>query len=187
MTNHQRTCGCKPCLVGKNHDNSKRREDNEPDEGSGQTNEGIWSVEVGLKKPALTVKLSNKWVRDQKSILLAIESRIEVYSDDLRNVAVRQRHSERRPSAEHSSSRVSERDFVDYIPPTEKKTHPTRQCIICCSKIDKSKQCRASGSNGASSWSPNQKKEERRKANDGMCDSCGECLLGPKDFWEKGA
>ncbi|GFS72716.1 synaptotagmin-1 [Trichonephila clavipes] len=28
---------------------------------------------------------------------------------------------------------MSERFFVDYIP-TEKKTHPTRQCIMCCSK-----------------------------------------------------
>ncbi|XP_035214082.1 piggyBac transposable element-derived protein 4-like [Stegodyphus dumicola] len=41
-----------------------------------------------------------------------------------------------RPSADHPPSRLSERHFVDYIPPTEKKSNPTRQCIICCSKRD---------------------------------------------------
>ncbi|GFW98674.1 hypothetical protein TNCV_2758531 [Trichonephila clavipes] len=46
------TKGCKPRLVGKNHNNSSRREDDEPDEGNGQTNEGIWSVVAGLKKLA---------------------------------------------------------------------------------------------------------------------------------------
>ncbi|GFV37313.1 hypothetical protein TNCV_2700001 [Trichonephila clavipes] len=38
-------------------------------------------------------KLSNKWVRDQKSVPLAGASRIEEYSADLRTVAVRQRNS----------------------------------------------------------------------------------------------
>ncbi|XP_035217648.1 piggyBac transposable element-derived protein 4-like [Stegodyphus dumicola] len=41
-----------------------------------------------------------------------------------------------RPSADHPPSRLSERHFVDYIPPTEKKSNPRRQCIICCSKRD---------------------------------------------------
>ncbi|GFY06972.1 hypothetical protein TNCV_4090741 [Trichonephila clavipes] len=35
MTNHQRTWGRKPRLVGENRDSSSRREDHMPDEGSG--------------------------------------------------------------------------------------------------------------------------------------------------------
>ncbi|GFU29197.1 hypothetical protein TNCV_278111 [Trichonephila clavipes] len=41
-----------------------------------------------------------------------------------------------RTSTEHLPSRLCERHFVDYIPSTEKKTNPIRQCIICCSKRD---------------------------------------------------
>ncbi|GFX39800.1 hypothetical protein TNCV_2645631 [Trichonephila clavipes] len=49
--NH-RTWGNKPYLLGKNHSNSSRREDDESDKRSGQTNAGIWNAVIGLKKPA---------------------------------------------------------------------------------------------------------------------------------------
>ncbi|GFX58064.1 hypothetical protein TNCV_4048221 [Trichonephila clavipes] len=39
-------------LVSEIHDNISHQEDDEPDEGCGQTNAGIWSTVVGLKKPA---------------------------------------------------------------------------------------------------------------------------------------
>ncbi|GFW92991.1 hypothetical protein TNCV_4209271 [Trichonephila clavipes] len=39
-----------------------------------------------------------------------------------------------RSSAEHPPSRLSDRHFVVYISSAEKKTNPTRQCIICGSK-----------------------------------------------------
>ncbi|GFW31303.1 hypothetical protein TNCV_2578841 [Trichonephila clavipes] len=42
-----------------------------------------------------------------------------------------------RPSAEHPPSGLSERHFVEFIPPTKKKTNPTRQCIVHCSKRDR--------------------------------------------------
>ncbi|GFU70886.1 hypothetical protein TNCV_2206031 [Trichonephila clavipes] len=41
-----------------------------------------------------------------------------------------------RPSAEHPSSHLSERHFVDYIPRTKKKTNSTQQCVTYCSKRD---------------------------------------------------
>ncbi|GFV91888.1 HTH_38 domain-containing protein [Trichonephila clavipes] len=41
-----------------------------------------------------------------------------------------------RSSAEHPPSCLSERHFVYHIPQTEKKTIPSRQSIICCSKRD---------------------------------------------------
>ncbi|GFT88760.1 hypothetical protein TNCV_906041 [Trichonephila clavipes] len=43
-----------------------------------------------------------------------------------------------RPSSKHHSlpSRLSRSHFVDYIPPTERKSNPTRQCIIFCLKRD---------------------------------------------------
>ncbi|GFS49990.1 piggyBac transposable element-derived protein 4-like [Trichonephila clavipes] len=41
------------------------------------------------------------------------------------------------PPAEQPPSRLSERHFVDFIPPTERKSDPTRQCIICCSERDR--------------------------------------------------
>ncbi|GFV72839.1 hypothetical protein TNCV_1325501 [Trichonephila clavipes] len=43
MTNHHRTCGHKPRSVGENRGNISCREDDEPDEGSGQANVEIWS------------------------------------------------------------------------------------------------------------------------------------------------
>ncbi|GFX96135.1 hypothetical protein TNCV_2290241 [Trichonephila clavipes] len=42
------------------------------------------------RERVVPVQLNYKWVRDQKSILLAGASQIEEYSDDLRTVAVRQ-------------------------------------------------------------------------------------------------
>ncbi|GFY12404.1 hypothetical protein TNCV_1798261 [Trichonephila clavipes] len=48
--------GCKQHLVDENPDNSSSREDNELDEGTDQTNVGIWSSVVGLKKPAHVCK-----------------------------------------------------------------------------------------------------------------------------------
>ncbi|GFX56682.1 hypothetical protein TNCV_494301 [Trichonephila clavipes] len=44
--------------------------------------------------------------------------------------------AKRRHPAEHLPLRLFERHFVDEIIPTEKKTNPTRQDIICYSKID---------------------------------------------------
>ncbi|XP_040203816.1 piggyBac transposable element-derived protein 4-like [Rana temporaria] len=32
--------------------------------------------------------------------------------------------------------RLTGRHFMDYIPPTEKKSAPTRMCVVCCSKRD---------------------------------------------------
>ncbi|GFX89550.1 hypothetical protein TNCV_72431 [Trichonephila clavipes] len=46
------------------------------------------------------------------------------------------------PSAKHSPSRLSERHFLDYIPPNREETNPTRQCIICYSKRDSKKKSR---------------------------------------------
>ncbi|GFV88048.1 hypothetical protein TNCV_3241981 [Trichonephila clavipes] len=40
-SSQHRTWSCKPRLVGKNRYNGSRREDDEPNEGSGQTNAGI--------------------------------------------------------------------------------------------------------------------------------------------------
>ncbi|GFT85893.1 hypothetical protein TNCV_3255451 [Trichonephila clavipes] len=51
-SNQHRTWDRKPRLVGENCDSSRRREDDVPDEGSGQANGGIFSVVVGLKKLA---------------------------------------------------------------------------------------------------------------------------------------
>ncbi|GFY10255.1 hypothetical protein TNCV_2629341 [Trichonephila clavipes] len=42
-TNQHRTRGRKPCLVNENCRNSRRRKDDDPDNGSGQTLVGIWS------------------------------------------------------------------------------------------------------------------------------------------------
>ncbi|GFX03698.1 hypothetical protein TNCV_2112701 [Trichonephila clavipes] len=52
---------------------------------------GQYIPRVGLIVP---VKLSNKWVRDQKSIPSAGASRIEEYTDAIRTVAVRRGNSE---------------------------------------------------------------------------------------------
>ncbi|GFX17775.1 hypothetical protein TNCV_475751 [Trichonephila clavipes] len=51
MMNQHRTQCRKPHLVGENRDSS-RQENDEPNEGLGQTNVGIDSAVVGLKKPA---------------------------------------------------------------------------------------------------------------------------------------
>ncbi|GFX25317.1 hypothetical protein TNCV_1274771 [Trichonephila clavipes] len=50
MTNCHRTWVFKTRLVGENHDNSSRREDDMPDERNGQTNPGISSAVGGLRK-----------------------------------------------------------------------------------------------------------------------------------------
>lgn len=39
-----------------------------------------------------------------------------------------------RPSSVPTPLRLSARHFPDFIPPTEKKTNPTRQCFICALK-----------------------------------------------------
>ncbi|GFV39018.1 transposable element Tc1 transposase [Trichonephila clavipes] len=52
MSNHHRTWDRKTCLVGENRDNSNRRKEDEPSEGSVQTNAGFLSTLVVLKKPA---------------------------------------------------------------------------------------------------------------------------------------
>ncbi|GFW54326.1 hypothetical protein TNCV_3702871 [Trichonephila clavipes] len=49
-TNYHRTRGHHPRSVGENRDDSSLWEDNEPNEGSGQTNVGIRNALVGLKK-----------------------------------------------------------------------------------------------------------------------------------------
>ncbi|GFS48291.1 hypothetical protein TNCV_2296701 [Trichonephila clavipes] len=48
-TNHLKTWGRKPRLVGENRINSNRWEVNVPNEGSGHTNPGIWSAVVRMK------------------------------------------------------------------------------------------------------------------------------------------
>ncbi|GFY29655.1 retrovirus-related Pol polyprotein from transposon 297 [Trichonephila clavipes] len=50
-TNHERTWGHKPRLVGENRNYSSHRENDKPDDGSNQSNAGIWSTIEGLKKP----------------------------------------------------------------------------------------------------------------------------------------
>ncbi|GFX17010.1 hypothetical protein TNCV_2519861 [Trichonephila clavipes] len=42
MTNQHRTCGSKRCLEGEKWDKSSLRENDEPDEWSGQTNVAPW-------------------------------------------------------------------------------------------------------------------------------------------------
>jgi len=41
-----------------------------------------------------------------------------------------------RPSTTHNPLRLSERHFIEHIPPTDKKEFPTRRCIVCSSKKD---------------------------------------------------
>lgn len=41
-----------------------------------------------------------------------------------------------RPSIIPPPMRLSARHFPDFIPPTERKANPTRQCVICCRKRD---------------------------------------------------
>ncbi|PRD28414.1 UNVERIFIED_CONTAM: hypothetical protein NCL1_32446 [Trichonephila clavipes] len=50
MTNQHRTWNHKSRLVGENHDNSSLREEDEPDEGSGQEKVRSWSVLIKLKR-----------------------------------------------------------------------------------------------------------------------------------------
>ncbi|GFX58787.1 hypothetical protein TNCV_804911 [Trichonephila clavipes] len=52
MPNEHRTGSRKPRLFGENPDNINRRDDDQPNKASGQTNAGIWSTVLGLKKPA---------------------------------------------------------------------------------------------------------------------------------------
>ena len=40
----------------------------------------------------------------------------------------------RRSSVDSSCDRLTGRHFLEYIPPTEKKTDPTRMCVVCCSR-----------------------------------------------------
>ncbi|GFY02738.1 hypothetical protein TNCV_3506181 [Trichonephila clavipes] len=54
--NQHSTWNHKYRLVGKNIDNSSRWEDDEPDEGCGQANVGIWSAVLRLKKPGRICK-----------------------------------------------------------------------------------------------------------------------------------
>jgi Transposase IS4/DDE_Tnp_1-like zinc-ribbon len=46
----------------------------------------------------------------------------------------------RRPPIRGNPQRLVERHFMDLCPPTRKKTCPTRRCVVCCSKLDGSKQ-----------------------------------------------
>ncbi|GFT49389.1 hypothetical protein TNCV_4583561 [Trichonephila clavipes] len=50
MTNQHRTWGRKPRLVGENRDNCSHWEDDEPNEGCGQTNADIQSAVEGMKE-----------------------------------------------------------------------------------------------------------------------------------------
>ncbi|GFX32797.1 hypothetical protein TNCV_889351 [Trichonephila clavipes] len=49
MANQRRTWSRKPRFAEENRDDSSRREEHEPDEGSSQTNAWIWSAMVRLK------------------------------------------------------------------------------------------------------------------------------------------
>ena len=40
----------------------------------------------------------------------------------------------RRSASFGNPERLSGRHFVEYLPPTEKKTDPTRKCVVCCSR-----------------------------------------------------
>ena len=44
--------------------------------------------------------------------------------------------SGRRAAGVVNPERLTGRHFMDFIPPTEKKTAPTRMCVVCCSKHD---------------------------------------------------
>ena len=41
-----------------------------------------------------------------------------------------------RPSNVPHPLRLTERHFPEYVPPTEKKANPTRQCVVCSKKRD---------------------------------------------------
>lgn len=43
-----------------------------------------------------------------------------------------------RPSSVPHPLRLTERHFPDVVPPTEKKSNPTRQCVVCSRKRDAS-------------------------------------------------
>ncbi|GFY10802.1 hypothetical protein TNCV_1123242 [Trichonephila clavipes] len=80
------------------------------------------SSHAGHESAILTTRL----LRSQKDSFRIIEKYNSVELSEKRGC----------PSAEYPPSCLSERHFVDYIPPTEKKTNPTWQCIICSSKRD---------------------------------------------------
>lgn len=46
--------------------------------------------------------------------------------------------SGRRCSAVVNPERLIGRHFIDYCPPTAKKSNPTRMCLVCCSKVGQS-------------------------------------------------
>lgn len=38
------------------------------------------------------------------------------------------------PTMDSSCDHLTGRHFLEYVPPTEKKTEPTRMCVVCCSR-----------------------------------------------------
>lgn len=42
--------------------------------------------------------------------------------------------SGRRSTIDGDPERLRGRHFLEYVPPTKKKTDPTRMCVVCCSR-----------------------------------------------------
>ncbi|GFW86032.1 hypothetical protein TNCV_1968401 [Trichonephila clavipes] len=73
-TNKQRTWDRKPHLVVENRDSISLQEDDEPDEGSGQSNVVIGSAVVGLKKPA-RMQISYSSAEKKSGVQVVVEER----------------------------------------------------------------------------------------------------------------